>query len=119
MYLWWSVCTLCLLACQVRVTVDNSSLCCCLCDIFRALINVLFVDSVVTLTSVTEVYVIERQGGNTNKGNRSEGSQLTGRTGLAADGVVVSRRTETPAIEALTFVLRTVIISCTRSVQPV
>ena len=73
----------------------------------------------VTLTSVTEVYVIERQGGNTNKGNRSEGSQLTGHTGLAADGVVVSRRTETPATVALTVVLRTVIVSCTRSVQPV
>ena len=28
MYLWWSVCTLYLQACQVRVTVGDSSLCC-------------------------------------------------------------------------------------------
>ena len=28
MYLWWSFCTLYLFACQVRVTVGDSSLCC-------------------------------------------------------------------------------------------
>ena len=27
-YLWWSLCTLCLHTCQVRVTVGNSGLCC-------------------------------------------------------------------------------------------
>ena len=31
MYLWWSLCTLHLHACQVRVTVGDSSLCCCTC----------------------------------------------------------------------------------------
>ena len=31
MYLWWSLCTLYLHACQVRVTVGNSCLCCCAC----------------------------------------------------------------------------------------
>ena len=32
MYLWWSLCTLYLLACQVRVTVGGSAgLCCCVC----------------------------------------------------------------------------------------
>ena len=29
LYLWWSSCTLYLLACQVRVTVGDSGLCCC------------------------------------------------------------------------------------------
>ena len=29
MYLWWSLCTLHLHACQVRVTVSDSGLCCC------------------------------------------------------------------------------------------
>ena len=37
MYLGWSLCTLYLLACQVRVTVGDSGLC--WCDVFRALIN--------------------------------------------------------------------------------
>ena len=38
--LWWSVFTLYLHACQVRVTVGDSGLCCCLCDdVFRLLIN--------------------------------------------------------------------------------
>ena len=31
MYLWWSLCTLYLHACQVRVTVGDSGLCCCDC----------------------------------------------------------------------------------------
>ena len=31
MYLWWSLFTLCLHTCQVRVTVGNSGLCCCTC----------------------------------------------------------------------------------------
>ena len=31
MYLWWSLCTLYLHACQVRVTVGDSGLCCCTC----------------------------------------------------------------------------------------
>ena len=39
MRLWWSLCTLCLLACQVRVPVGDSGLCCCLFDIFQGLIN--------------------------------------------------------------------------------
>ena len=39
MHLWWSLCTLYLLACQVRVTVGDSGLCCCTCYVFRALIN--------------------------------------------------------------------------------
>ena len=48
MYLWWSLCTLysCtlyLLACQVRVTIGDSCLCCCVCvtsfDIFWVLIS--------------------------------------------------------------------------------
>ena len=45
MYLWWSLCTLYLHACQVRVTVGHSGLCCCACVMpFLALI--LCVDSV-------------------------------------------------------------------------
>ena len=41
MYLWLSLCTLYLHACQVRVTVTigDSGLCCCLCDVFWELIN--------------------------------------------------------------------------------
>ena len=41
MYFWWSLCTLYLHACQVRVTVGDSvrSLLLCLCDVFRMLIN--------------------------------------------------------------------------------
>ena len=31
LYLWWSLCTLYLHACQVRVTVGDSGLCCCAC----------------------------------------------------------------------------------------
>ena len=31
MYLWWSLCTLYLHACWVRVTVGDSGLCCCVC----------------------------------------------------------------------------------------
>ena len=31
---WWRLCTLYLHACQVRVTVDNSGLCCCVCVVF-------------------------------------------------------------------------------------
>ena len=31
MYLWWSLCTLYLHACQVRVTVGDLGLCCCAC----------------------------------------------------------------------------------------
>ena len=38
MYLWWSLCTLYLHACQMRVTVDDSSLCCCT-YVFWALIS--------------------------------------------------------------------------------
>ena len=37
MYLWWSLCTLCLLACQAIVTVGYSGLLLCLSDIFSAL----------------------------------------------------------------------------------
>ena len=37
MFLWWSSCTLCLLACQVRVTAGESGLCscvpCCMYDV--------------------------------------------------------------------------------------
>ena len=39
MYLWWSLCTLYLLACQVRVIIGDSGLCCTLCYVFWALIN--------------------------------------------------------------------------------
>ena len=39
-HLWWSLCTLYLPACQVRVTVGDSGLCCCDCyDVFWVLIN--------------------------------------------------------------------------------
>ena len=38
MYLWW-FCTLYLHACQMRVTIGDSGLCCFLCDIFWALIT--------------------------------------------------------------------------------
>ena len=31
LYLWWNLCTLFLLACQVRVTLGDSDLCCCVC----------------------------------------------------------------------------------------
>ena len=31
MYLWWSLCTLYLLACQVGVAIGDSGLCCCVC----------------------------------------------------------------------------------------
>ena len=31
MWIWWSLCTFCLLACQARVTVGDSGLCCCIC----------------------------------------------------------------------------------------
>ena len=34
LYFWWSLCTLYLLACQVRVTVGDSGLCCCTCDTY-------------------------------------------------------------------------------------
>ena len=34
MYLWWSLCTLYLHACQVRVTVGDSGLCCCTCVMY-------------------------------------------------------------------------------------
>ena len=38
MRLWWSLCTLYLFACQVRVTVGDSGLCCCF-YVFQGLIN--------------------------------------------------------------------------------
>ena len=41
-YLQWSLCTLYLLVCQVRVTVGNSGLCCCVCVMS---FEQLFVDS--------------------------------------------------------------------------
>ena len=40
MYYWWNLCALYLLACQVRVTVGDSGLCCCVCcDVFRVPVN--------------------------------------------------------------------------------
>ena len=39
MYFWWSLCTLYLHACQVRVTIGDSGLCCCTCFVFQALTN--------------------------------------------------------------------------------
>ena len=41
MHLWWSLCTVCLHACQVRLTYRRrlGSLLLCLCDVFRVLIN--------------------------------------------------------------------------------
>ena len=35
-YLWWSLCTLHLHACQVRVTIGDSGLCCCTCVTYFA-----------------------------------------------------------------------------------
>ena len=46
MYLSWNLCTLYLLACQVRVTLGNLGLFCCLCDIFWVLITPLFTDKI-------------------------------------------------------------------------
>ena len=34
MCFWWSLCTLYLHVCQVRVTVGDSGLCCCACDTY-------------------------------------------------------------------------------------
>ena len=34
MYLWWTTCTLYLHACQVRVTIGDSGLCCCTCVLY-------------------------------------------------------------------------------------
>ena len=46
MYLWWSLCTLYLHACQVRVTVHDSGLCCCTCGTcFKHYLTPLGVDS--------------------------------------------------------------------------
>ena len=46
MYLWWSVCALYLLACQLRATVGDSELCCCVCVMsFKHWLTPLFVDS--------------------------------------------------------------------------
>ena len=43
MYLWWSLCTLHLLPCQVLVTEDDSGLCRCIpcytCDVYGALVH--------------------------------------------------------------------------------
>ena len=36
MYLWWSLSVPCIYTRQVRVTVGDSGLCFCLCDVFRA-----------------------------------------------------------------------------------
>ena len=44
MYLWWSLCTLYLLTCQVRTTVGKLGLCCCVC---ATSFKPLFVDSAV------------------------------------------------------------------------
>ena len=55
MYIWWSLCALYLLACQVRVTVGGDSGLCCLrlCDVLRALINSLYVENRKGLAVVT------------------------------------------------------------------
>ena len=46
MYLWWSFCTLYLHACQLRVTIGNSGLCCCTCvTYFERRLTSLLVDS--------------------------------------------------------------------------
>ena len=46
MYTWWSLCTLNLLACQVWVTIGDSSLCCCVCvTYFERRLTPLFVES--------------------------------------------------------------------------
>ena len=46
MYLWWSLCTLCLPVCQVRVTVRDPGLCCCTCvTYFERKLTPLCVDS--------------------------------------------------------------------------
>ena len=46
MYLWWSLCTLYLYACQVKVTIGDSGLCCCTCVMcFERQLTPLGVDS--------------------------------------------------------------------------
>ena len=46
MYLWWSLCTLYLHACQMRVTIGDSGLCCCTCIMyFECWLTPLCVDS--------------------------------------------------------------------------
>ena len=53
MYLWWSLCTLCLHACQVRVTVGDSGLCCCICvTYFERKLTPLLVDTCTSFTNV-------------------------------------------------------------------
>ena len=51
MYLWWSLCTLHLHACQVRVTVGDSGLCCTCVTYFEHQLTPLCVDSFPTGTS--------------------------------------------------------------------
>ena len=45
MYLWWSLCTMYLHTCQVRVTVGNSGLCCCITYFVHCGLTPLCVDS--------------------------------------------------------------------------
>ena len=44
-YVWWSMCTFCLRACQVRVTIGDSDLCCVCVTSFESYLTPLFVDS--------------------------------------------------------------------------
>ena len=46
LYFWWSLCTLCLHACQATVTASHSVLCCCVCvTSFELRLTPLFVES--------------------------------------------------------------------------
>ena len=52
LYLWWSLYTLYLLACQMRVTIGDSGLCCSVCvSSSEHYLTPLFVDTISTLTS--------------------------------------------------------------------
>ena len=56
MYLWWSWCTLYLHACQMRVTLGDSGLCCCTCvTYFKCQLTPLCVDSYPRLVSLWNV----------------------------------------------------------------
>ena len=61
MYLWWSLCSLCLLACQVRVSIGDSGLCCCVCvTSFERLFSPLCVDSLGKSAALDEKTYMKR-----------------------------------------------------------
>ena len=87
MYLWWSLCTLYLHACQVRGTVGDSGLCCCACvTSFERSLSPLCVGSVrdkVTRQS-QQITTFEERG--EPKRNRTEVLLLTSLTPYTALG---------------------------------